>query len=153
MKQECAYLPPSSVLNEALGIDLATVENGSRVEVPASLLKLLIKAVLMNVPFDEEYYREHNSDLDEAWRSGKIVDLRKHFIETGYFEGRMPSDGKVDPGWYLVQYKDVALAIREGRARSAEEHYRTVGEREWRSPNEALAAEVLRWHRALLDTR
>lgn len=145
-----AYFPAKAIIDDVVGVDLGTSDPEKQVSVPVSVLRLLIQAALENVPFEEDRYVSSYPDLERAWQSGEIQDLRQHFIEVGYFEGRTGNRATVDEGWYLNRYKDVALAVREGHVSSVQEHYNSAGEREWRAPNEAAAPLVQAWRNAAL---
>ena len=110
-------------------------------------MRLLLSLAVARAPFDEDYYLQNNPDVREGLERASIFDRHMHYIAHGYFEGR-PAAIEVDEEWYLEQYPDVAEGISAGRTRSAEAHYREVGEGE-RIPNPALAEEIRRWAEAL----
>jgi hypothetical protein len=147
------YFPPHSILNKAFGIDVGTAPNSEKVIVSVAILKLLLKAALLSAPFDEKIYLESNPDLREAWESGHIADLRTHYIENGYLEGRSAEPKQVDEEWYLSHYKDVSLAVREGVLISGQEHYEKVGATEWRAPNRSASPMLDSWRRAILGNQ
>ena len=66
--------------------------------------------------------------LDLAWFT------EHHFVEDGYFEGRLPFPMKVDERWYMTQYPDVADSVRRGILQSAQAHFDEDGYREGRLP-------------------
>jgi hypothetical protein len=143
------YFPSKSLLSEALDLDLSDEKQIKRATVSITVLRLFIKSALAGAPFDEAYYLRQNPDIEVAWKAGMIAELRQHFIENGYFEGRKAWPMEVDEKWYLGRYKDVALALREGQIDSARQHYELVGEMEWRAPNEPAAALLQEWRLAL----
>lgn len=49
-----------------------------------------IRTIIQREPFDEEWYLETYPDIWDAVKAGKIRSGRQHYIETGYFEGRLP---------------------------------------------------------------
>jgi hypothetical protein len=143
------YFPSQAVLSQAVGCDLSDENSATPAQISLTLLRLLVRSALEGAPFDEAYYLRQNPDIEVAWKAGSIADLRQHFIDNGYFEGRKAWSIDVDEKWYLGLYKDVALAVRESQVVSAQQHYELVGEREWRAPNEGAAALVREWRIAL----
>ena len=53
-------------------------------------------------------------DVAEAIADGEIKSPKEHFIDSGYFEGRLPCPLKVDEAWYLERYPDIAEGIERG---------------------------------------
>ena len=41
---------------------------------------------------------------------------QQHFVDDGYFEGRLPFPMRVDEKWYLQQNPDVADSVSHGAA-------------------------------------
>ena len=62
---------------------------------------LELRVVAESGLFSEEYYATHNPDVIQAGR-----DPLEHFLDTGAWEGRKPSEG-FDPNYYLRTYPDV----------------------------------------------
>jgi hypothetical protein len=137
------------MLCAAVGDELKGNET-DRISVSRGFLRHLVQAALSAVPFDESTYLQLNPDLREAWKGGKISDLRQHWILSGYFEGRKASNLTVDEEWYLTLYPDVRFAIDAGQVQDATEHFASAGETEWRIPNPALEHDVQRWRQACL---
>ena len=73
-------------------------------------------------------------DIARAVREGSIASAKQHFVDDGYFEGRLPFAVPVNERWYLEQYPDVAESIRKGVVASAEQHFAEDGYREGRLP-------------------
>jgi hypothetical protein len=96
------------------------------------VLKLLLRAV----DVDQEWYLSSYPDVASAVERGLYKSAKHHFIEEGYFEGRMPCEVDVDEGWYKSEYVDVAAGIESGRIRSAQEHFAAHGYIEGRLPSE-----------------
>jgi hypothetical protein len=57
-----------------------------------------------------------------------------HYLDTGYFENRLPRKLLVDESYYLQQNPDVADAIRKGKLKSAQDHFNNAGFNEGRAP-------------------
>jgi hypothetical protein len=96
----------------------------------------IIKLLLAGTEVDEQWYLRQYDDVRTAIESGEIISAKKHFVEDGYFEGRVPFPMSVDDDWYLSQYPDVAAGIRDGTIGSAGQHFADDGYREGRYPAE-----------------
>ncbi|UPY36025.1 hypothetical protein [Sediminicoccus sp. KRV36] len=107
----------------------------SPVEISVLALKVLFRHIaLLNYGTDEEYIA-CNEDVGQAFERGDVTDVRAHFIEVGFFEGRKARNVDVDENWYLNEYPDVKMAISSGAIESAESHFNQRGEIEWRAPD------------------
>jgi hypothetical protein len=62
--------------------------------IPASItwedLTRTLRLFLAHVPFDAEWYCTAYPDIAQAIDSGTLTTAREHFIEHGFFEGRLP---------------------------------------------------------------
>jgi hypothetical protein len=94
----------------------------------------IVRLLLRSVQVDEEWYLTEYPDIAEAVASGEVKSARNHFIDSGYFEGRMPAPLEIDEAWYLAEYPDVAEGIGRGEIQSALQHYREHGYAEGRLP-------------------
>ena len=86
--QPSAYLPHIDLLLQAMRINRERLNSRSKIAIDARLLRTLLQAVVVNLPFSAEFYETTYPDIAEAAAAGKIPDLHRHFVETGYFEGR-----------------------------------------------------------------
>jgi hypothetical protein len=93
----------------------------------------------------------NNPDIAEAHASGQIKDLRAHFIQQGYFEGRSGAGPTVNEEFYTSTYPDVADAVKRGDVTSAGEHYLRSGAAEGRIPNALMKEEIEGWLSVLRD--
>jgi SAM-dependent methyltransferase len=77
----------------ALRATLETDESGSRRDViePGELVRVL-RLLLPLVRFDTEWYLRCYPDVAAALASGAAHSAHQHFVDHGYFEGRIPSD-------------------------------------------------------------
>ncbi len=75
----------------------------------------------------------------------RIPDLHRHFVETGFFEGRLGAPPPVDESYYRGLYKDVAAAIARGDVDFGAEHYVRSGAAEGRVPSADLKQEIDGW--------
>jgi hypothetical protein len=101
---------------------------------PYDSLLAIIRRILSTIDVDEAWYLGQYDDIARAVRSGAVISGRRHFIEDGYFEGRLPFPIVVDERWYLEQNPDVAKDVLAGRVASAQAHFDADGYREGRLP-------------------
>jgi hypothetical protein len=79
-------------------------------------------------------YLKQYTDVAQAISDGMVGSARQHFIDNGYFEGRLPFAIDVDDKFYQKEYPDVADSIGRGRESSAQDHFLRNGYREGRLP-------------------
>jgi hypothetical protein len=77
--------------------------------------------------------------------------VHRHYIEAGFFEGRLGTPPPVDEAFYTSYYKDVGQAVTRGDIASATEHYLRQGVAEGRVPNRQIKPEVDYWMSILRD--
>ncbi|MCX7384963.1 MAG: hypothetical protein NT133_26890 [Alphaproteobacteria bacterium] len=145
------YLPHISMFLRALRINRERLSSKSKVAVDAKILRQLLQSLAAAAPFSEAFYLEQNPDVAEAHAKGQIADLRSHFIEQGYFEGRAGSVPPVDEEYYITAYPDVAEAVRRGDVSSGAEHYTRSGAAEARIPSPHIKPAIESWVAALRD--
>lgn len=143
--QPSSYLPHIDLLLHAMRINRDRLNSRSKIAVDAKLLRLLLQNLVVHLPFSAEFYESTYPDIAEAAAAGKIPDLHRHFVETGYFEGRTGAPARVDEAFYTAHYKDVAQAIQRGDVVSGAEHYLHSGSAEGRVPNPQMKPEVDAW--------
>jgi hypothetical protein len=93
-----------------------------------------LRVLLASIDVNEDRYLERNPDIAQAIAAGEVESAKRHFVEHGYFEGRLPFPITVDEWWYLSQNPDVAENIRKGVEESAQRHFELHGYREGRLP-------------------
>jgi hypothetical protein len=128
-----SYVPPFSVLKQSF--EFKSTKSGLMATASYEDLVRVIKQLLLCVDFDEEWYLEAYPDIAEAVRDGRVPSARQHFLENGYFEGRIPVRIPFDEKWYLETYPDIAAAVESGEIPSAERHFRDIGYFEGRLPH------------------
>jgi len=105
------------------------------VSIPKEIFRrLLTGAVRSKNVFDERFYLEMYPDIAAAVQSKKIKNGFEHYVDTGYFENRLPRKLMVDERYYLETNPDVADAIKKGRVKSAQDHFNHAGFTEGRLP-------------------
>ncbi len=123
---------PFKLLKERVSI--VTVNGQLKVNNTYDEFLEIVRLLLRSVQVDEEWYLTEYPDIAEAVASGEVKSARNHFIDSGYFEGRMPAPLEIDEAWYLAEYPDVAEGIGRGEIQSALQHYREHGYAEGRLP-------------------
>lgn len=139
------YLPHIDLLLQALRINRERLNSRSKIAIDTKLLRALLQALAARMPFSEEFYLEKYADIAEAHSVGKVPDLRLHFIESGFFEGRFGAPPPVDEAFYTTTYRDVGQAVLRGDIPSGAEHYLRTGAAEGRLPAEAMRSAVDNW--------
>ena len=126
------YVPPFETIRRS--VEISTVKGELRVSVSYEDFIGLLKTMLASVEVDEEWYLDTYEDIARAVRDGVVRSAKQHFIDDGYFEGRMPFPIKVDEAWYLQHNPDVAESVRRGIIASGQVHFQEDGYREGRMP-------------------
>ncbi len=139
------YLPHVDLLLHAMRINRDRLNSRAKIAIDAKLLRRLIQAAVAHLPFSAEFYTETYSDIAGAAAAGAIPDLHRHYVETGFFEGRVGAPPPVDEAFYAERYADVAQAVQRGEVASAREHYVRSGAAEGRLPCARLKDEVDAW--------
>jgi hypothetical protein len=145
------FLPHIDQLLQALRISRERLNSRSKVAIDTRLLRILLHSLAGQLPFDPEFYLDSNADVAAAYESGSITDLHRHFIETGFIEGRFGAAPEVDEPFYAASYKDIGAAIRRGEVASARDHYVRAGAAEGRIPSEAMRQDIERWASVLSE--
>jgi len=145
------FFPHIDLLLKALRIHRDRLSSASKVAIDVRLLRLLMEPAIRSLPFSVEFYRREYPDVDGAMRAGTVTDPHRHFVESGYFEGRLGAPPVVDEAFYLKTYPDVAMAIRRGEVETATQHYIRAGAAEGRLPSAAARPSVERWMALLRD--
>jgi hypothetical protein len=145
------YNPTYATIARALDCpeDAAELLDDGNIIISKKSLRLLLQYVALSSDYDESFYLRENNDIAEAYEAGKVTDLRKHYREHGFFEGRKAANVDFDEDWYLGTYPDVAESVSEGDFSSGLAHFLERGENEMRSPNEHADAWVQAWAESL----
>jgi hypothetical protein len=128
-----ASIPAFKLLKQRLSI--VTVNGQLKVNNTYDEFLDIIRLLLRSVPVDEAWYLAEYPDIAEAVAAGEVKSARHHFIDSGYFEGRLPAPMDIDEAWYLSEYPDVAEGIERGEIQSARQHFLEHGYDEGRSPS------------------
>ena len=126
------YLPPFEGIKSA--VTFAAVKGELTVSVTYAQFTDVIRTLLQGIEVDEEWYLNQYPDVAEAVRAGTFASAKEHFLNNGYFEGRLPFLIKIDEAWYLKQNPGVAEYIARGELESAQQHFNDNGYREGRQP-------------------
>lgn len=125
------YIPPFETLRGKLQTVPGTP---GRMTIGYDDLLGVLRRVLASVVLDEAWYLHENPDVERGIKNRILQSARQHFLDHGYFEGRLPFPIKVDADWYLARYPDVAEDVESGRVESAQAHFDQSGYREGRLP-------------------
>lgn len=139
------YFPHVDLLVRSLRIDRDRLNGRSKIAIDARLLRRLIQGVIEGLPFSAKFYAETYPDIAAAAAAGQIPDLHRHYVETGYFEGRLGMPPTLDEAYYRDTYPDVAEAVAAGDVASAADHYRRSGAAEGRVPVADMAGAIGDW--------
>lgn len=115
-------------------ISIVTVNGELKVNNTYDEFLEILRLMLRSTSVDEAWYLAEYPDIAEAVAAGEVKSARHHFIDSGYFEGRLPSPLEIDEAWYLSEYPDVAEGIARGEILSARQHFEEHGYDEGRSP-------------------
>ncbi len=132
---------PLARLLQALDIEPDNLTD-DRAQVQVSGLRQLLSEFARQQPFDPEFYAESYPDLEAARLAGVVSDLHVHFVETGFFEGRLPSEPPFDAVWYATFYPDLTACIDPTDSAALRNHFLTAGLAEGRVGTEACFLEA-----------
>jgi hypothetical protein len=105
------------------------------VALPETLMRRLLGAAIRQKgEFDERFYLETYTDIANAVRNKRVASGFDHYVETGYFENRLPRRLVVDEAYYIQENPDVADGIRRGIVKNAQDHFDNAGFAEGRLP-------------------
>ena len=142
-------LPHGRVLLDGLALTFERLRTPSKIAVSLPLLRAIISVAVSEMPFEPLFYQSTYPDIREAYEAGRITDLRTHFIETGYFEGRFGAEPAFDEQFYKTTYPDVVEALTAGKANSAFDHYLRAGAFEGRHANAVDQESAKQWMKLL----
>ena len=126
------YLPPFDLIRRM--VEISTVRGELRVNLSYEDFIRLLRMMISGVEVDEAWYLTVHEDIARAVNTGVVASAKQHFVDDGYFEGRLPGPMTVDEGWYLERYPDVAEGVRRGSIGSGQQHFAEDGYREGRLP-------------------
>jgi len=126
------YLPPFELIRRS--IEISTVRGELRVNLSYENFVGILRTMIRGIEVDGAWYTRTYEDIGNAIKDGIVRSAKQHFVDDGYFEGRLPFPIGVDESWYLAENPDVAESIRTGVVESAQEHFNKDGYREGRLP-------------------
>lgn len=128
------YLPPFDLIRRM--VEVSTVRGELRVNLSYDDFIKILRMMISGIEVDERWYLREHEDIAKAVATGALASAKQHFIDDGYFEGRLPFPIKVDERWYLEQNPDVAESVQKGIIGSGQQHFSEDGYREGRLPHE-----------------
>jgi hypothetical protein len=126
------FLPPFEKIKDF--VTLSAVKGELTVATSFAQFKALIRVLLQGIEVDEAWYQKQYPDVAEAIQKKIVNSAKEHFLNDGYFEGRIPFLIRVDEAWYLEQNPGIADYISRGELQSAQQHFNDDGYREGRKP-------------------
>ena len=126
------YLPPFEGIKPFVAF--AAVKGELTISATYPQFLVMIRALLQGIQVNEAWYLERYPDVAEGIKAGTVVSAKEHFLNDGYFEGRIPFPIAVDEAWYLEQNPGVADYIARGEIASAQQHFDEHGYMEGRRP-------------------
>jgi hypothetical protein len=138
-------LPNGGLLLSLSVLSRERMQGGTKTAISIPILREIIMVAVSKLPFDEEFYLSSYEDIRHAYSTGQVSDLKSHFIEEGYFEGRFGARPNLDEEFYLAEYPDIATAIANNTVTSAMEHYMRAGAVEGRFANPEDKRNVTQW--------
>jgi hypothetical protein len=126
------YLPPFEALRS--GLEITTINGELMVSCSYELFVQLIRRLIADVQVAESWYLENYPDIADAIGHGVVASAKAHFVQDGYFEGRLPFPITVDEKYYLTNNPDVTDKVRKGAVVSGQQHFNENGYREGRLP-------------------
>ncbi len=103
--------------------------------VSVPVLRAIIFVSISELPFEPEFYLNTYPDIRQAYEAGEITDLKTHFINSGYFEGKLGAEPAFDEQFYKSTYPDIVKALETGKTSLAFEHHVRAGAFEDRHAN------------------
>lgn len=120
--------------------------------VRTSALRAVVGILISQLPFDEAFYLETYPDIRQA-RATAEIDPHTHFVQHGYFEGRLGAKPEFDENFYRIYYPDVGSAIRRGEFKSELDHFIRTGAEEGRFASKAHMETWMRFSELLAEPR
>jgi hypothetical protein len=126
------YIPPFELIRSS--VEISTVRGELRVNMAYEDFVKVLRTMIAGIEVNDAWYLRTYEDIAAAIRDGIVKSSKQHFVDDGYFEGRLPFPIVVDERWYLAQNPDVAESIRQGIVTTAQSHFDQDGYREGRLP-------------------
>jgi hypothetical protein len=94
----------------------------------------LMQELLAFADFDEAWYLSTYKDVAAAVAQKQFKSARDHYLNYGYFEGRLPNARGFDAAYYAKQHADVVRAMKGSDPAKMLEQYLSHGYAEGRRP-------------------
>ena len=116
-------------------LKLVSLEEEGRVSIDEPFFRVLLGSMIQTIEFDPAFYLAKYADIGTAIREGVIGSAHAHYVQSGYFEDRLPRRIPVDERWYVAAYPDVGRALKAGLFKNGQQHFEENGFREGRLPS------------------
>ena len=83
------YVPHYDAIVHAIGTTREELKGKTDIEIPISLFKFLLQNVLNHAEFNLAGYLAANRDVQDAAKTGRVPDPKAHYVDYGFFEGRL----------------------------------------------------------------
>ena len=114
------------------------------VTVKTEFLRHLLIEIARMQRFDAQFYVSTYPDVESAQIAGDITNLHQHYLQAGYFEGRLPHEPVFDAKWYFEHYPDLAGSYAADDEAGLHRHYLDTGLAEGRLGSPQMCGSV--WH-------
>ncbi len=94
----------------------------------------LMQELLAFADFDEAWYLSTYRDVADAVAQKEFKSARDHYLNYGYFEGRLANAKGFDATYYAKTHADVVRAMKGSDPQKMLEHYLSHGYAEGRRP-------------------
>lgn len=148
--QACQYFPSYKFLLSAAKEQRTADGKLQALTLPLPVVSALLRELFAATGFDEQDYLARYPDVRELVRSKQDQTAVEHFVNSGFFEGRLANCAPVAEEWYRKRNPDVWQAIKKGQFKDAKEHYFTSGANEGRAPSPELEPIAEYWSDVIL---
>jgi hypothetical protein len=126
------YLPPFELLKSYMTLE--TVNGELMASCTYEKFVEMLRLMIAGIQVDPDWYRARYPDIAGAIDQGIVASPQRHFVDDGYFEGRMPFEIRVDERYYLTANPGVADFVRRGLLADGQQHFDENGYQEGRLP-------------------
>src|SRR6266853_1259493 len=95
------YFPPYPMLQQAVSEDRNSRGELVALRIPKAIFAKFLRNYYDAVGFDEAGYLERNPDVVEGIKQGRVKSALDHFVNNGFYEGRLANYVRPEDVWYL----------------------------------------------------
>jgi hypothetical protein len=142
------FVPAFDYIVAHASLPTDALQNNS-VTIPTTLFKFLMSTWVRRQAFDEQRYLAANPDVKSAVAFGDLDSGKQHYVNDGYYEGRLPGEFAVDEAWYRATYPDIRVGEKKGLVASPTTHFNMTGRFEGRVGSKSQLRIKKLWDEAL----